>query len=99
MNPSELAQKLVAASGQPPSNLSPELQVLWLSKAGDWHAAHDIAQDLPDPNGALLHAHLHRQEGDLGNAAYWYHRANHPTPSESLSIEEEWTELVSVFCK
>lgn len=99
MTPSELAQKLSSASGTPPADLSPELQVLWLAKAGNWHGAHDIAQDLPGPNGALLHAHLHRQEGDLGNAAYWYHQAKHPTPSESLSIEEEWHELVQTFCQ
>lgn len=99
MTPQELTQKLKTASGQPPVELSPELQTLWLTKAGDWHGAHDIAQDLPDPNGAWLHAHLHRQEGDLGNAGYWYHRANRPTPSNDLTIEAEWSELVAHFCE
>ncbi|ETX14436.1 hypothetical protein OCH239_02400 [Roseivivax halodurans JCM 10272] len=43
--------------------------------AGEWEAAHDIAQDDPGPEAAWLHAHLHRVEGDEGNAAYWYSRA------------------------
>ena len=98
MTPTELLAKLEAAAGSPPEDLSEELQVLWLSKAGDRHGAHDIAQDLPDPNGAWLHAHLHRQEGDLGNAAYWYHRANRPTPSQDVSIDDEWRALVTYFC-
>lgn len=44
-------------------------------EAGDWEAAHTIAQDDPSPEAAWLHAHLHRLEGDEGNAAYWYRRA------------------------
>lgn len=79
----------------PPADLTPELKVLWLDKKGDWHAAHDIAQDLPDPNGAWLHAYLHRVEGDIGNAGYWYHRANQPMPSNSL--ETEWDALAHYF--
>ena len=98
MNPSEILTKLENAAGPPPNDLSEELKVLWLSKANDWHGAHDIAQDLPDPNGAWLHAHLHRQEGDLGNAAYWYHRANRPTPDPDFTVEAEWKALVTFFC-
>jgi hypothetical protein len=99
MTSQELAQRLEEAKGQPPADLSPELQTLWLSKTGDWHGAHNIAQDLPDPNGAWLHAHLHRQEGDLGNASYWYHRANQIPPTKDLSIEDEWRKLVAHFCE
>ncbi|GHC63269.1 hypothetical protein [Roseibacillus persicicus] len=99
MNSTELIDRLNNAQGEAPSDLSAELKVLWLAKAGNWHGAHDIAQDLPDPNGAWLHAHLHRQEGDLGNASYWYHRANQVTPSSDLSIEDEWRKLVSAFAK
>ena len=32
-----------------PQDLPLELQVLWLERRGDWAAAHDIAQDMPDP--------------------------------------------------
>ena len=99
MNSEELKAHLEQATGPAPADLSPELQVLWLAKAGNWHGAHDIAQDLPDPHGAWLHAHLHRQEGDIGNAGYWYHRANQPIPDSTISIETEWNSLASHFCR
>lgn len=50
-------------------------EALDLLDAGAWQEAHDIAQDDPGPEAAWLHAHLHRVEGDEGNAAYWYSRA------------------------
>lgn len=43
--------------------------------AGDWDGAHAIVQDEGGEDAAWLHAHLHRVEGDEGNAAYWYRRA------------------------
>lgn len=89
--------KSTAEASSPPESLSPELTVLWLAKNDQWDAAHDIAQDLPDPNGAWLHAYLHRVEGDLGNAGYWYHRAGQPMPNESL--DSEWHALSQYFCK
>lgn len=98
MNANELFEKLKNASGPAPVDLSPEQKTLWLAQAGDWHGAHDIAQDLPDPNGAWLHAYLHRQEGDIANAGYWYHRANRPTPPASQTIEHEWIKLAQAFC-
>lgn len=88
-------QESIAQDEQPPTSLASELEVLWLAKKDHWHEAHDIAQDLPDPNGAWLHAYLHRVEGDLGNAGYWYHRANQPMPSVSLA--DEWTQLAQHF--
>ncbi len=99
MTAQEMAQTLEAATGAPATSLSPELQVLWLDKAGDWETAHDLAQNLPGASGAWLHAYLHRCEGDLGNASYWYHRANQSTPPEDLSTESEWRSLVSHFCR
>lgn len=74
----------------PPAGLTPEQRVLWLARAGRWHQAHDGCQDLGDPAGAWIHAWLHREEGDFGNAAYWYSRAGKPVPARSLSLEEEW---------
>ncbi|MDP0491147.1 MAG: hypothetical protein Q7Q71_08890 [Verrucomicrobiota bacterium JB023] len=96
MTTKEFAQS-AANDSEAPASLSPELQVLWLSKAGRWHEAHDIAQDLPDPHGAWLHGHLHREEGDHWNASYWYQRANQPDPPKSLTIEEEWEQLAAHF--
>lgn len=99
MNSAEIVKKLETAAGKPPVDLSEELQVLWLAKAGDWHGAHEIAQDLPDPHGAWLHAFIHRQEGDSGNASYWYHRASQPIPSTDTTIDSEWASLVTFFAK
>ena len=70
-----------------PEDLTPALRVLRLEAGGDWEAAHDLAQRLPDPDGARLHAFLHRVEGDLGNARYWYRRAGIPEFKGSLDAE------------
>ncbi len=66
------------ATGTPPVALPPVLLALWHDARGDWEAAHEVAQDVPDPDGAWVHAYLHRKEGDAGNAAYWYRRASKP---------------------
>lgn len=55
--------------------------------AGDWEGAHKLVQDDPSPEAAWIHAHLHRVEGDLGNARYWYARAGRPEASASLDEE------------
>lgn len=76
-----------------PAGLSPLLIALWHAGRDEWHQAHDIAQDNEhDPLQNWLHAFLHRQEGDQGNAAYWYRRANRPMFSGAL--RREWEEIV-----
>ena len=40
--------------------------------AGDWQAAHDIAQDYSDVTANWIHAVLHKIEGDQFNSNYWY---------------------------
>ena len=80
----------------PPPGLTPSAETLWLARAGRWDDAHDRCQNLPDPDGAWIHAHLHRQEGDLGNASYWYARAGRATPP-SVSIAEEWIEIAGTL--
>ena len=79
----------------PPDGLSPLLQALWYEGKGDWHTAHNIAQDVPGPDGSWVHAYLHRVEGDDWNANYWYRRAGRSMPGHSL--KEEWTVLVAHF--
>ena len=69
--------------------LPPLLRALWHDARGEWDAAHRLAQDIDDPDGAWVHAYLHRKEGDAGNAAYWYERANQPVATGSLSAEWE----------
>ena len=51
-------------------------EALRLAEQGDWHGAHGIVQrDEEDPLACWIHAVLHRQEGDLANARYWYARS------------------------
>ena len=76
-----------------PDGLSPPLLALWEDARGDWNAAHAIAQDIQDRTGSWIHAYLHRKEGDLGNAGYWYRRAGHPVAHDSLA--EEWARIVA----
>ena len=79
----------------PPAGLSPTLQALWQEAKGDWHAAHALAQAQDDAEGAWVHAYLHRVEGDLANAGYWYRRAGRPAPNEPL--QEEWAAVVAAL--
>ena len=53
------------------------LQAIELAQAGKWDAAHEVVQQYEDDaNAAWIHAVLHKIEGDLGNARYWYRRAD-----------------------
>ncbi len=74
-------------------DLSAALRALWYDARGDWDRAHTIAQDIDDTTGAWIHAYLHRKEGDLGNAAYWYGRARQPVATDSL--DGEWTRIAA----
>ena len=81
----------------PPVDISTALRALWWQKNGDWNRAHEIAQSDNSEYGAWTHALLHREEGDLSNAAYWYNRANRKISSEPL--EKEWDEIVVTIFK
>jgi hypothetical protein len=80
--------KAAVDSPTPPA-VAPLLLALWHDARGDWNEAHRIAQDVDDANGAWVHAYLHRKEGDLDNAGYWYRRANQPIASGALTLEWE----------
>lgn len=77
---------------QPPATVDGLLEALWWDAKGDWERAHRIAQDIPTFWGSWVHAYLHRKEGDLWNAGYWYRRAGREMPTYSL--EEEWRRIV-----
>ena len=64
-------------------------QALSRLAAGDWDRAHKIVQDDSSPEAAWVHAHLHRVEGDLANARYWYARAGKPEATGGLDEERE----------
>jgi hypothetical protein len=79
----------------PAPDLAPPLQALWWAAKGAWDKAHTIVQDEDTADAAWVHAYLHRVEGDLGNAGYWYRRAGKPTATDSLDVE--WERIVSAL--
>jgi len=79
------------AADSPPA-LSALLQSLWHDAKGDWDQAHRFAQDVSGADGAWVHAYLHRKEGDLANARYWYRHAGREAATEPL--ESEWARIV-----
>ena len=76
----------------PSVQFSEILTALWWDKKGNWDKAHTIAQDIPTKEGNAVHAYLHRVEGVLWNADYWYARAGRSRPQ--IPLEEEWKLLV-----
>jgi len=84
-----------AKRGEEPPSLTPILRVLWLDGAGDWKRAHELANEIETAAGARLHAYLHREEGDLDNARYWYRQAGRK-PFEG-SLADEWSALAREF--
>ena len=86
-----LEEFLTSIRSGTPLSASPLVLALWHAARGDWDEAHRLAQDVDTPEGAWVHAYLHRREGDLGNASYWYRRADRPDATDSL--DEEWTRL------
>jgi hypothetical protein len=76
-------------------NFGPELLALWYDGKGDWKKAHDQVDHLSGKSSSRVHAYLHRKEGDLWNADYWYSKAGEKRPD--ISLEEEWERLVERF--
>ena len=83
------------AEGERPARLSVPLAALWWVRRGDWEEAHRCVQDDPSEDASWVHAHLHRLEGDEGNAAYWYSRAGRSLPQ--VETAEEWRLIVAVM--
>ena len=80
----------------PPPESSPYLTALWHERHGDWNRAHEIVQDLETKEAGLIHAYLHRREGDISNAQYWYSQAGRRAEL-SLPLDEEWEQLAQAF--
>ena len=79
----------------PPAELPPLLTALWHDARGDWKRAHEIVQGEKGADAAHVHAYLHRKEGDLSNADYWYQRAKRRRPDTAL--DAEWRELAGLL--
>jgi hypothetical protein len=83
------------ADSAPPAGLGLPLQTLWWEAKGEWNQAHECAQQDTSAAGSAVHAYLHRVEGDLSNAGYWYSRAGRTRRMDTLATE--WDELVTEF--
>jgi len=79
------------AAPAPPANLGKPLEALWHAARGDWERAHRIVMSAKSRDAAWVHAYLHRQEGDLDNARYWYRQAKRPEFSGPL--DDEWAAM------
>jgi hypothetical protein len=79
----------------PPDEISPYLKALWFDARDDWEKAHTIIQNIEDNTGSWIHAYLHRKEGDLSNADYWYHRAGKKRPA--ITLQEEWENILKAL--
>lgn len=78
--------------GAPPEGVEGALQALWYAGRADWDRAHEIVQSRNDRANCWVHAHLHRVEGDLANAGYWYRRAGRDIARGDL--QAEWDDIV-----
>ena len=80
---------------QSPPDVSDHLKALWYDAKGDWEKAHDVISENETKSHCLIHAYLHRKEGDIWNADYWYRKAGEKR--REWSLEEEWEYLVRQF--
>jgi len=84
--------KASLSGAAPASDLAAPLAAMWWAAKGNWDQAHKIVQDESSAEAAWVHAYLHRVEGDLGNAGYWYRQSGQPVAIDSL--ESEWERIV-----
>ena len=91
-----MAEFRASLSGAAPApGLEPPLAALWWAAKGQWVEAHKIVMNEETATAAWVHAYLHRVEGDLGNAGYWYRQAGQPVAKDSLEVE--WERIVSAL--
>ena len=91
-----MADFKASLSGTAPApELDAPLAALWWVAKGKWDEAHKIVQDEETADAAWVHAYLHRVEGDLGNAGYWYRQANKPVAT--IPVDAEWERIASAL--
>jgi hypothetical protein len=91
-----MAQPLVEKSESEIAGLSIPLRALWYAAHDKWDAAHKLVQDDPTSESAWVHAYLHRVEGDIGNAHYWYRHAG-KKPATDMSLDQELNSLIEAI--
>lgn len=82
-------RQCVVENPAPPAGLPTLQQSLWWALKGDWDRAHTIVQSIPGEQASWAHANLHREEGDLANAQYWYARAGRHMPDTPIAVERD----------
>jgi hypothetical protein len=87
--------RLSLTKPKPPAGLAPALAALWWAGKDEWDKAHRIVMDESGKDCAWVHAYLHRSEGDLDNARYWYGRAQRPAASGPFS--DEWSVIAKTL--
>jgi len=80
---------------KPPDGLAPALLALWWAGKDAWDTAHKIVMEEAGVDCAWVHAYLHRVEGDLANARYWYAQASQPAAANGL--QAEWHAIASAL--
>lgn len=95
MNRLEFGESVSSAA--PPADVTPPLAALWWAAKGEWEKAHKVVQDEDGADAAWVHAYLHRVEGDLPNAGYWYRTAGKPV--EKGPLESEWSAIVAALLR
>lgn len=95
MSPSAFKRSL--SGKNPPAGLSPALTALWWAGKDDWNKAHKVVMDEGGGDCAWVHAYLHRVEGDLDNAGYWYRQARRKPAT--ATVEAEWQEIAAALLR
>ncbi len=83
------------SASTPAPGFDAALAGLWWAAKGRWDDAHRTVQDQSGADAAWVHAYLHRVEGDLGNAGYWYRQAGQPVAGDAL--DDEWHRIVAAM--
>jgi hypothetical protein len=93
VTPAEFTTSVAKAA--PSRDLAPPVEALWWAAKGEWDKAHKIVMNDDSREAAWVHAYLHRVEGDLPNAGYWYRTAGKPVCQETL--EAEWSAVAAAL--
>ncbi|MCH8474874.1 MAG: hypothetical protein LAT55_06565 [Opitutales bacterium] len=94
MNFEEFCQ-CVETCDTPEKSWADALQSLFWERKGEWEKAHEQVLGKKIPEAAWVHGYLHRKEGDLGNAEFWYTRAGQKAPRGDFA--EEWEEITKTL--
>ena len=81
------------SQANPPAGVAPAVAALWWAAKDDWDKAHKLVMDEGGKDCAWVHAYLHRMEGDVENAAYWYRQSRKPAANGPL--QAEWNAIAS----